>query len=85
MPSSVRLDGFDISTAMYPQKEWLPQNVSLGVFDAFLDVPKHLVGKYDVVHIRSFACIVKNNDPSRLLANLIRMLSTLSSLDLLCL
>ena len=44
--------------------------------------PEHLVGKYDVVHIRCFVCIVKNNDPSGLLANLVRMLSTLSSRSL---
>lgn len=63
----------------------MPANVSFGTFDAFSEIPEHLVDKYDVVHIRCFVCIVKNNDPSRLLANLVRMLSALSSPGSLCL
>ena len=61
---------------MFPPKACLAANVSLASLDVFAEVPQHLVGKYDVIHIRCFACIVKNNDPGPLLENLIRMLST---------
>lgn len=75
IPASAQLDGFDISADHYPAKEWLPDNVTLDLFDAFGDVPEHLVGRYDIVHIRTFAVIVRNNDPGSLLRNLIKMLS----------
>ena len=75
VPASAELDGFDISADHYPAKEWLSHNVSLDLFDVFAGIPEHLVGRYDVVHIRTFAVIVRNNDPVPLLRNLIKMLS----------
>lgn len=75
IPASTQLDGFDVSADHYPAKEWLPRNVTLDLFDAFRDVPEHLIGRYDIVHIRTFAVIVRNNDPGPLLRNLIKMLS----------
>jgi len=59
----------------FQPKSGCPANVSLDVVDAFAAVPEHLVGKYDVVHIRAFVVIVRNNNPMRLLSNLIKMLS----------
>ncbi|RFU29636.1 hypothetical protein B7463_g6716, partial [Scytalidium lignicola] len=43
LPSSVQLDGYDISDSQYPSQAFLPNNVSLNVLDAFGDVPPHLV------------------------------------------
>ena len=43
--------------------------------DAFSPLPHELLGKYDIVHLRLFIVLVKNNDPVPLLENLIRMLS----------
>ncbi len=34
-----------------------------------------MVGKYDVVHVQLFACIVKDNDPAPLVKNLMSLLS----------
>lgn len=48
--STVQLDGFDISCAMFSQKALLPPIVSLETLDAFSDVPVHLVGNYDMTH-----------------------------------
>ena len=73
--ASTRIDGFDISADHFPAKEWLPPNVSLDTFDILGTVPEHLVGQYDVVHLRTFAVVVKNNDPNGLLQNLLKMLS----------
>ena len=75
VPASAQLDGFDISADHYPAQEWLPHNVSLDLFDVFEGIPEHLVGRYDVVHIRTFAVIVRDNDPGPLLRNLLKMLS----------
>lgn len=75
MPSTTQFDGFDISADYYPAQDWLPSNVSLDILDAFGEIPEHLVGKYDIVHLRAFVVIVRNNDPTKLLSNLLKMLS----------
>ena len=33
------------------------------------------MGKYDIVHVQLFACIVKGNDPAPLVKNLMSLLS----------
>ncbi|KAJ5623353.1 hypothetical protein N7490_011958 [Penicillium lividum] len=66
LPQTVQMDGYDLSDSQFPHKSFLPTNVSLNILDAFGDVPADLVGKYDVVHLRFWSCIVKGNDPSRL-------------------
>lgn len=43
--------------------------------DAFSPLPHDLLGKYDIVHLRLFIVLIKNNDPVPLLGNLIQMLS----------
>ena len=75
MPFTTTFEGLDISTDYFPAKEWLPSNVSLDVVDAFGEVPMHLIGRYDIVHLRAFVVVVRNGDPTRLLSNLIKMLS----------
>lgn len=74
LPNSTELDGIDISFGQCPPREWLPKNVTLRLADVFREVPDDLVEKYDVVHIRHFVCVVKGNDPTPLLRNLLRML-----------
>ncbi|KAL1983468.1 hypothetical protein VTN96DRAFT_10289 [Rasamsonia emersonii] len=45
VPKSVQLDGFDIFDDQYPAKEYLPDNIHLGVLDALADhVLDHLQG-----------------------------------------
>lgn len=73
--STASIDGFDISADQFPPKEWLPSNVSLGTFDALLPIPDELIEKYDIIHVRIFVAVVKNEDPTPLLKNLISMLS----------
>ena len=75
LPPSTQIDGFDISAEHWPAEEWLPANVSLRLFDVFENVPEHLVGRYDIVHVRAFVIVVRDNDPTVVLRNLIKMLS----------
>ncbi|MCJ1270762.1 hypothetical protein MMC22_010659 [Lobaria immixta] len=72
--STASIDGFDISADQFPPKEWLPSNVSLGTFDALLPIPDELIEKYDIIHVRIFVAVVKNEDPTPILKNLISML-----------
>ena len=48
--------------------------------DALGEMPEHLVGIYDIVHLRLFQVVVKDNDPGLLLRNMLKMLSELSDL-----
>ncbi len=61
---------------MFPSKEWLPPNLHLEVFDMLGgDLPKIMVGAFDVVHLRAFACVIKDGDPHAVLRKLCGMLS----------
>ncbi|KAJ5114214.1 hypothetical protein N7456_002748 [Penicillium angulare] len=67
LPSSVQLHGFDISDNQYPSKELWPKNVSLGLLNSLIDPPAHLVGQYDVVHLRMWVPNIRGNDTSALI------------------
>ena len=75
MPASARLDGFDISNAQFPRENLYGDNVSLSTLDIFKPLPKHLLGKYDVVHIRYFMGIATNDSVEVAIDNLKAMLS----------
>ena len=75
LPKTVQLDGYDISDSQYPSQAGLGNNVSLNVLDAFGDVPHHLVGMYDVVHLRFWCCVVKGDDPTHLIRHAMNLLS----------
>ena len=77
---TAQLDGFDIDISGCPQKLWLPPNVTMRQLDALGEIPEHLVGVYDIVHLRLFQVVVKDNDPGPLLRNMLRMLSGWSNL-----
>ena len=82
LPSTIELHGYDISDGQFPPQALLPHNVSLGLLDAFGDVSPQLVGKYDVVHLRMWCCVVRGNDPSRLIRHAVTLLSIISFPDL---
>ena len=75
MPASARLDGFDISDKQFPQENIYGANVSLSTLDIFKPLPKHLLGKYDVVHIRYFMAIATNESVQVAMDNLKALLS----------
>ena len=75
LPASAQLDGYDISSAQYPPEGWLPKNVDLKVLDMLDPVPEELVGKYDVVHVGLIVMVVRNENPTPVLNNLMTLLS----------
>lgn len=76
LPSSVQLDGYDLSDEQYPAN--LPSNVSLQVLNAMDDPPQHLLEQYDIVHLRLFLSVVKDNDPTSLFKHCLKLLSKCS-------
>ncbi len=75
MPASARLDGFDISDKQFPRKNIYGDNVSLSTLDIFKPLPRHLLAKYDVVHLRYFMAIATNESVQVAMDNLNAMLS----------
>lgn len=47
MSASTQLDGFDVSADQFPDKGWLPKNVTLNTLDTLAPLPEHL----DVIHV----------------------------------
>ncbi|MCJ1353415.1 MAG: hypothetical protein MMC33_003401 [Icmadophila ericetorum] len=70
----VQCDGFDISDAQFPHRNWIPRNVTLDTLDVLKPVPESLQGKYDVVHVGLVVLVVENGDPLPLLDNLLTLL-----------
>jgi len=69
------MSGFDISSAHFPATDNLPDNITLGTLDSFIDtIPEAMIGKFDIVHVRAFAAVVKNDNPGPLITNALKML-----------
>ena len=49
----------------------------MSVLDAYGEISKDLEAKYDLIQLRLFQVVVKNNDPGPLLRNVMKMLSKL--------
>lgn len=74
LPQSMQLDGIDIDLSQCPPQEWLPSNVKLRQWDVFAEVPQDMVESYDIVCLRHFIMVVKDNDPAPLLQSVLKLL-----------
>ncbi|PWY90621.1 hypothetical protein BO94DRAFT_623364 [Aspergillus sclerotioniger CBS 115572] len=74
LPSTVSLDGLDISFGATPPPKTLPSNVTLQLYDVFSETPDHLRGVYDIVHIRNFSFVLKDNEAERVTRNILELL-----------
>ncbi|OCK76824.1 S-adenosyl-L-methionine-dependent methyltransferase [Lepidopterella palustris CBS 459.81] len=72
--AEVQLDGYDISIAQCPTENLRPGNVSFTEWNAFEEIPPGTYETYDLVHIRLFGINVQNNDPSKVIRNVLCML-----------
>jgi hypothetical protein len=71
----VQLDGFDISDEQFPHKSNVPSNIKFQIMDALSKVPDEFVEKYDVVHMRFFACVIRGGNTAPLIQHAIQLLS----------
>lgn len=55
----------------------------MSVLDIFQDVPDHLTGRYDAIHVKHFLLVVRGNDPRPVIRNMLKMLSTPPCTDIL--
>ena len=75
LPTSVIIDGFDISTAQFPPQEWLPQNVHLHEQNVFTPFPAEQLAKYDIVHLRFMSTLIDSHNLGQLILNVKALLS----------
>ncbi|PWY69984.1 hypothetical protein BO83DRAFT_447866 [Aspergillus eucalypticola CBS 122712] len=60
---TAQLDGFDINPIHFPAPAYLPPAVTLQKLDILANpFPAHLLGTYDLVHIRSFGSTISGSD-----------------------
>ncbi|KAL9615980.1 MAG: hypothetical protein Q9160_009104 [Pyrenula sp. 1 TL-2023] len=79
LPSTVQLDGFDVSSDQFPHPTFLPHNVRLQVADAREDPAPSICGVYDVVHLRLLLAVVENDDPGPFIRHCQKLLSMVAS------
>lgn len=69
------LIGFDIEPRHFPAPSYLPSNVKLLQQDVLAtDIDHKLLNTFDIVHIRAFSSIVKNNDTTPVLSLAVKLL-----------
>ncbi|KAI1075742.1 S-adenosyl-L-methionine-dependent methyltransferase [Whalleya microplaca] len=73
LPKSVQLEGLDISFKAAPPPEWLSSNVRLRYWNIREPVPDELLGAYDIVHIRNFSFVLKDDEIDSVLGRLIQI------------
>ena len=69
-----RVEGYDLSLEQCPPVGWWPENVTFEKLDIFEPIPERLAGRYDVVFLRHFICVVQSGNPMPLLSALLKLL-----------
>ncbi|KAI1172873.1 S-adenosyl-L-methionine-dependent methyltransferase [Nemania sp. FL0916] len=67
-------EGFDISSALFPDEDTLPPNVSLSVLDIKQPFPEHMHEKYDLVQARLLTAAMQPGDWEPTIRNIFRIL-----------
>lgn len=70
LPTSVQLDGLDISFHAAPPPTCLPVNVTFKHWDIKQPPPSEIIGVYDVVHLRNFIFVLGEDDLPGVMANI---------------
>lgn len=68
------LEGFDISSELFPAQDTLPSKISLGVLDMKQPFPIEMHGKYDLVHVRMLVTAMLPDEWDRTVRNLAGLL-----------
>ncbi|KAI1344668.1 hypothetical protein F5Y15DRAFT_384 [Xylariaceae sp. FL0016] len=74
VPDDAKLEGFDISSDLFPPKSELPSNITLGIGDAKQPFPEEMYGKYDLVHVRLLVAAMNPEDWDVTVRNLVPLL-----------
>jgi hypothetical protein len=73
--SAAQLDAIDVSFDALPPPEWLPANVKPRRWDVKTEPPDELLGAYDLVNIRLFSFVLRDEDIPGVIGRLSKLLS----------
>ncbi|KAI1352351.1 S-adenosyl-L-methionine-dependent methyltransferase [Xylaria sp. FL0043] len=68
------MEGFDISSDLFPSQDTLPSTISLSVRDIKQPFPEHMHEQYDLVHVRLLVTAMRPDDWEPAVRNLSRIL-----------
>ncbi|PHH68916.1 hypothetical protein CDD82_188 [Ophiocordyceps australis] len=74
LPSDAQLDGYDISSTVFPKAPWQPANMRLIEANALEPFDDEVLGSYDVVHVRLMAYCLAREQWQLLARNLVPLL-----------
>ncbi|KAJ5903561.1 hypothetical protein N7504_005944 [Penicillium tannophilum] len=74
LPHTCQLDGFDLSDAMFPSKDALPENISFHHQDLLLPFPDDFLGTYDLVNVRVMVVALSSHEWEPAVRNLMTLL-----------
>ncbi|RDW59313.1 class I SAM-dependent methyltransferase [Aspergillus mulundensis] len=74
LPPSARVTGYGTSESTFPLSQYWPPNVSFSALDCLGEVLEALVGQFDVVHLRMWALVIRDNDTSTLIRSAAKLL-----------
>ncbi|RAH70365.1 class I SAM-dependent methyltransferase [Aspergillus aculeatinus CBS 121060] len=75
LPPNAQVVGYDIASTHLPAPEYWPANVRFDHLDSLSEtIPEELIGHFDVVHLRMWAFVIRDNDPSALIRHAERLL-----------
>ncbi|KAJ6130525.1 hypothetical protein N7512_003305 [Penicillium capsulatum] len=72
--SDAQVMAYDIADTYFPAKEYWPSNLTFDHLDCLNEPPASLAGQFDVVHLRMWAIIIKENDPCPLIRHASKLL-----------
>ncbi|KAJ5657895.1 uncharacterized protein N7484_001544 [Penicillium longicatenatum] len=74
LPKTCQLDGFDLSDAMFPSKDALPDNITFHHQNLLVPFPDEYLEKYDVVNVRVMVVALSSNEWEPAVRNMMTLL-----------
>ncbi|KAF2762993.1 hypothetical protein EJ05DRAFT_506638 [Pseudovirgaria hyperparasitica] len=78
LPANIRenvlFEGIDIAHDYLPMGDDIPSTFKFSEWDVYTEPPAELIGQFDIVHIRLFVIVVRDNDPCTMIRNAVRLL-----------
>ncbi|CAI7611681.1 unnamed protein product [Penicillium glandicola] len=74
LPITCQLDGFDLSDAMFPHKDALPENITFHHQNLLEPFPDEYLGEYDVVNVRVMVVALSYDEWEPAVRNLMTLL-----------
>jgi hypothetical protein len=75
LPRRTQLDGLDISFDAVPPVKLFSSNVTFRHWNVNKSIPEDLVGAFDIVHLRFFAFVLRDDEVAGVVAKLFDLLS----------